>query len=175
MTIDLASIVLPDVPPLEIVLRGTRTYLGIFLLLRVTLKRESGAAGLPDLLLVVLIADAAQDAMAGQYRNVGDGLLLVAVIIAWSVALDWIGDHVPAVQRFVHPPPLLLVRDGKLQARNLRAELLTRDELMSHLRAQGVGDIEEVERAYLEGDGQLTVVKRDRGDAAHERRRATGT
>src|SRR3954471_22244442 len=68
------SVFIPDTPLLEIVVRGTVVYLAIFMLLRVVLKRQSGNLGMSDLLVVVLIADAAQNAMAAEYKSVPDGI-----------------------------------------------------------------------------------------------------
>jgi len=161
MNVDLAKVFLPDTPVLEIVLRGTVTYLALFVLLRVVGKRQASGVGVTDLLVIVLIADAAQNAMAGQYTSVGDGLILVATIIAWAWTLDWLGYRFPAIERFIYPKPLLLIEDGRTLPRNLRSELLTMEELMSQLRAQGVADIGEVRQAFLEGSGQLTVVRKD--------------
>ena len=161
MDVDLAKIFLPDTPILEIVLRGTVTYLALFAMLRVIGKRQAGGVGVTDLLVIVLIADAAQNAMAGQYTSIGDGLLLVFTIIAWAWALDFLGYRFPAIQRLIYPRPLMLIEDGRTLPQNLRSELLTTEELMSQLRAQGVADIAEVRQAFLEGSGQLTVVKRD--------------
>src|SRR6476659_2055638 len=121
----------PDTPLLEIFLRGSVMYLALFGLLRGVLNRQSGAVGVTDLLVVVLIADAAQNAMAHDYKSVPDGVLLVAVIIGWSYLLDWLGHTYPAFGRLIHPPPLLLVEDGRMHRRNMRAELLTPEELMS--------------------------------------------
>jgi uncharacterized membrane protein YcaP (DUF421 family) len=163
MDVDLAKIFLPDTPLLEIVLRGTVTYLALFVMLRVIGKRQAGGVGVTDLLVIVLIADAAQNSMAGQYTSVGDGLILVFTIMAWAWALDFLGYRFPAIQRLIYPPPMLLIEDGRTLPQNLRAQLLTNDELMSQLRAQGVADIAEVRQAVLEGSGQLTVVKRDSG------------
>lgn len=161
MNIDLVSILLPHSPPLEIFIRGTLTYLALFFMLRVTLKRQSGGLGVSDLLVIVLIADAAQNAMAGDYKSVGDGLLLVATIVGWSYALDWLGYHVPAVERIIHPGPLELIRDGRLDRAAMRHELITREEIMTSLRLQGIEDIARVKRAFLEGNGELTVVPVD--------------
>ncbi|MES4786098.1 MAG: DUF421 domain-containing protein, partial [Nitrospiraceae bacterium] len=97
-TIDWSRIFIPDTPLFEIILRGTLVYLSIFFLLRVLLKRQAGTVGIADLLVVVLIADAAQNAMANDYHSVTDGLLLVATIVFWSYALDWIGFRFPAIQ-----------------------------------------------------------------------------
>ena len=160
--IDWNAILVPDTPLLEIFVRGTVVYLGLFVMLRV-LRRQSSSVGIGDMLVLVLIADAAQNAMAADYHSVPDGLLLVATIIGWSYALDWLGYHVPSVQRFIYPPPLPLVRDGKLLRRNMRQELITEQELMSQLRQNGIESLDQVERAYMEGDGQISFVKREQG------------
>jgi uncharacterized membrane protein YcaP (DUF421 family) len=147
-------------PPLEIFVRGTVTYFALFLMLRVLLKRESGTTGVTDLLVIVLIADAAQNAMSGQYTSITDGVLLVAVIMGWSFALDFIAYHVPAAARVIRPQPLLLVRNGRILHRNLRRELLTVDELRGQLREQGVENVSRIRSARMESDGQISVTTR---------------
>lgn len=145
-------------PVLETIVRGTLVYLALFLMLRLVLKRESGTLAVTDLLVVVLIADAAQNAMAGGYRSVPDGLLLVGVILFWSYALNWLGFHVRMVEKLVQPPPLPLVKDGRLLYRNMRRELITEQELTSQLRLHGVDDLAQVRLAQMEGDGRISVV-----------------
>jgi uncharacterized membrane protein YcaP (DUF421 family) len=83
-----SGMLVPQASPVEIIVRGTVMYLALFTLLRVVLRRQAAAMGVTDLLVVVLIADAAQNAMAGDYRSLPDGILLVAVIVFWSYALD---------------------------------------------------------------------------------------
>ena len=159
--VDWANAFLPRTPVLEIILRGSAVYLSLFAMLRFVLKREAGAVGITDLLVVVLLADAAQNAMAGGYNSVPDGLILVATIIFWAWALNWIGYRMPRVQRFVHPAPLPLVRDGRLLRRNLQEELITEEELLSQLRLQGIEDLTNVKSAYIEGDGRISVIERE--------------
>src|SRR3954452_13832286 len=101
-----------DTPLLEIFLRGSVVYLGLFFLLRLVLRREAGGLGITDLLVIVLIADAVQNAMAGDYHSITDGLLLGGTIIFWSFALDWLAYHWSLFRRFMHPSPLPLVKDG---------------------------------------------------------------
>jgi len=156
--IDWVRLWMPETPVLEILIRGTAMYLGLFVLLRLVLKRQSGSVGITDLLVVVLLADAAQNGMADDYQSIPDGLLLVATIVGWSYALDWLGYRFPAVQRFLNPPPLLLIKDGVLQRRNMRKELITEAELMGQLREQGVDGLERVKCAFMEADGQISVV-----------------
>jgi uncharacterized membrane protein YcaP (DUF421 family) len=161
MGVDWHAVFVPKTPPLETVVRGSLVYLALFLLLRLVLKRQSGTVGVTDLLVVVLIADAAQNAMANGYRSVPDGLALVATIVFWSYALDWLGYRFPRLGRLVHPPPLELVRDGKVLWGNLRKELVTLEELQSQLREQGVEDVAGVKSARMEGDGRISVVIRE--------------
>lgn len=154
-----------DTPPIELIIRGTAVYLSLFVLLRVVLRRQSSAIGVTDLLVVVLLADAAQNAMAGSYNSVPEGLVLVGTIVFWAFALDWLGFKVSRIQSFVHPPALLLVKDGKLLRKNMRRELITEEELMSQLRIQGLTGLDEVEEARMESDGSISIIARD-----HEKR-----
>src|SRR3954447_9496651 len=103
----------PDTSLLEIFIRGTLVYLTLFVILRVVLKRQRGGVGFTDILVIVLIADAAQNSMAGDYTSVPDGVLLVAVIVGWAYSLDWLAYRLPLVARFVHPPSVPLVRGGE--------------------------------------------------------------
>ena len=156
--LDWAKLFEQSTPILEIFIRGTCMYLGLFALLRIVLKRESGAIGITDLLVVTLLADAAQNALADDYHSIPDGILLVSTIILWAHLLNWLGSRFPILQRFVHPPPLMLVKEGKMLWSNMRRELISEDELMSQLRQSGIEDLKEVKFAYLEGDGRISVI-----------------
>jgi uncharacterized membrane protein YcaP (DUF421 family) len=171
--INWSQMFLPGTPVLEIFLRGTVMYLALFLLLRFVLKRESGTVGITDLLVIVLIADAAQNAMADDYKSLPDGLLLVATIVLWAYFLNWLAYRVPFIQRLLVAPPLELVRDGRELPRNLRRELVTHEELISQLRLQGIETLQDVKKAYMEPDGRISVIKRNGGETngkANERR-----
>jgi len=157
---DWKSIFLPDIPLLEIILRGSIMYIALFTMLRVILKRQTGTLGMTDLLLITLIADASQNAMAGEYKSLPDGIVLVSTIIFWSYTLDWLSFKFPWFGRLIEPSPLPLIKDGKLLRRNMRQELITEEELMGQLREQGLDDVEKVKEAYLESDGKFSVVPR---------------
>lgn len=156
--IDWERLFIPTTPLLEIFLRGTITYLALFMLLRLVLKRETGTLGITNLLVVVLLADAVQNGMADDYHSVTDGILLVSVILFWSYTLDWLGYKFPRFQNLVHPPPLMLVKDGQMLRQNMRKELITKDELLELLREQGVDDLSLVKTACMEGNGRISVV-----------------
>ena len=64
-----------------------------------------------------------------------------------------------AVERILHPPTLVLIENGKMLPKNMRAELVTKEELMAQLREKGIEDCAEVKRACIEADGMISVIK----------------
>ena len=168
--IDWHTLFTPTVSLLELVFRGSVVYLTVLIALRL-FRREAGALSTADLLVVVLVADAAQNAMASEYHSITEGFVLVVTIFAWNYILDWLGYRHPWIHRLLHPAPLLLVKDTRIQRHNLRAEMLTVDDLKEQLREQGVEKLAQVKRAYLEADGRLSVLKYDDSDQKSSRRR----
>ena len=142
----------PSQPVLETILRGTATYLSLFLLLRL-LRRQTGSLGPADMLVLLLIADASQNAMAGEYRAITDGLILVLTIVGWEYLLDLVSYYVPAVGNIIDRQPLPVIENGKVIEENLRSELMSKDELLSQLRQKGVDNFEGVRSSFIEGDG----------------------
>jgi uncharacterized membrane protein YcaP (DUF421 family) len=149
-----------SVSPWELIIRGTAMYLFLFVVFRVVIRRRIGAVGMADILILVIIADAAQNGMSGEYRSVTEGAILIGTIIFWNVAIDWLNYFVPALQDWLEAPPLLLVRDGRILHRNLRHEFVTEQELKSKLREKGVDDLSQVATAHMESDGSVSVIKR---------------
>ena len=158
-SVDWTAVFVPDLPLAEVVLRGTLVYLGLLLMLRLLPRREVGSVGTSDLLVVVLIADAVQNAMGADYRSVTEGLLLVVTILFWSYVVDWLDYRFPRLH-LVNAPPRRLIRNGRILHANLRSESFTEEELMAKLREQGVRSPSEVESAHLEGDGKVSVIRR---------------
>ena len=86
MDVDWGRLLLPDTPLLEIFIRGTLTYLVLFAILGLTLNRSSSSIGMTDLLVIVLIADAAQNAMGDDYTSWTHGLFLILTIVGGRTA-----------------------------------------------------------------------------------------
>ena len=157
---DWAALFELSLPWWEIVLRGSLMYVFLFLLFRVSARRDVSSVGMTDMLLIVLIADASQNAMAGEYRSITDGCLLVATLWGWSSLLDWAAYRSQWLGRWIEPPPLTLVRRGRVLRRNLRKEWLTVEELKAQLRKQGVDELAQVDIARMESDGEISVIRR---------------
>jgi uncharacterized membrane protein YcaP (DUF421 family) len=109
---------------------GSIIYFSLFIVFRL-LRRRAGAFGISDLVVVVLIADATQNALSTDYKSITEGLILVATLAFWDHAFDWLDYRFPSLR------PLLLVKDGHILRRNLRKEMITEDELMEKLRETG--------------------------------------
>ena len=160
---DIPAALIPDVSLLETIVRGVVMYLSIFVLLRVILRGRTSAVTVSDLLVLVLIADAAQNAMAAQYMSISNGVVLVATIVLTSFTMDWLAFRFAPIRHFVHPEHKPLVVDGRVLRKTLNEELMTEEELMTQLRLNGVEDPSEVKAAYLEGNGEISVIKRSNG------------
>jgi uncharacterized membrane protein YcaP (DUF421 family) len=148
-----------SVPPIELIVRGTFVYVGLVLLFRFVLRRDLGQLGVADVLFIVLIADAAQNGMAGEYRTLADAFVLLATLAACNLALDWAVFRFEWMQRVFEPPSVELVRAGRILRRNLKREWMTVDELLGKLRQEGIADVADVKLAILERDGKFSVVK----------------
>lgn len=155
--IDWNALFIPNTTLAEVALRGTLIYLLLFCIMRF-MRREAGQIGIADVLIVVVIADAAQNAMAGPYNSITEGAVLILTISFWDYALDWLGYNVPVIGRLIHPAPLSLICDGQVNLRNLRREMITEAELRSRLREEGIEHIREVKHCYVEGDGRISVI-----------------
>jgi len=143
----------------ESFLRGTVMFLAIYAITRVVGKREVGAHSLTDLLVVVLVAQAAAPGLVGESRGIPDSLVLVATIYGWSVAIDAIAYRWPVLLPVLKSRAVPLIRDGQLNQKALRREFIQREELMAELRLHGISDVKQVARAYLEPNGSVSVIR----------------
>jgi len=142
---------------LEVVIRGTIMYIGMFALLRV-FRRQAGSIGIADLLVIVVIADAAQNGMAGDSRSITEALILIATIVLWDWFFDYLGFKSPFWERILQPQPLLLIQNGEIIQKNLDQEMIKEDDLLAQLREEGIDDFSRVRKCYLESNGHFSVL-----------------
>jgi uncharacterized membrane protein YcaP (DUF421 family) len=124
-------------------------------------------------LVLIIIADGVQNGMSGDYMSVTGALVVAMTIFGWSYLLDLLAYRSDRIRNFFESPPLLLIQDGHVIRRNLRRELISDEELRSYLRSQNVEDVNDVQKAYLEPSGELSVQRRQTsGDGPpHHRQR----
>jgi uncharacterized membrane protein YcaP (DUF421 family) len=149
-----------SLPAMELIVRGTVMYWFLFFMFRFVIRRDVGSVGIADVVILVIVADAAQNAMAGEYTSITDGMILVSTLIGWNYLIDVLSFRFPALRRFLEPPPLLLVKEGAFLHRNMRKEYISEEELWSKLRQQGVDSLKTVKSAFIEPDGRISVIKK---------------
>jgi len=150
----------------ELVVRALVIYGGLLLAFRFFGKREVGQFTLPDLVFVLLVANAVQPAVTGPDTSLAGGL----VVIGTLAVLNFGVSRVPFLQRYLFPQPAVLVRDGKYLERALEVEGVDRDEVEMAMREHGVDDLARVKLATLEPDGGISIIEKG-GDGQQGRRR----
>ena len=154
--VDWGAVFMFGLSPVELVVRGTLVYWFLFCIFRFFLHRDVGELGIADLLVLVIIADASQNAMGSEYKSIADGFVLIVTIASWSYLFNFLSFRYSWFRRFTTPGPLCLVRDGRRLRKNMRRQFITDEELDAMVRSHGIEHIEEIKRAYLESDGQIS-------------------
>ena len=142
----------------DIVLRTTVVYALILVGLRLSGKRELGQMTLFDLVLLLLIANAVQNAMVGGDTSLAGGLVAALVLLLLNALLARLRVRWPKLRHLVEGTPTLLVLHGKPIPEHLRREGLDEEMLETALREHGVAELKDVEMAVLEIDGAISIV-----------------
>ncbi len=157
------TVTLSDIGPdlLQVVLRTTIVYLFLVLILRIAGKREVGQMSILELIVILLISDAVQNAMVGQDTTLWGGLLAVLTLLGLDYSLNRLTGRSRFLRRAIEGEPRLLVHDGRLLTKALREEKVEIGELRAAVREHGVARIEDVHLAVLETDGSISVIARE--------------
>jgi uncharacterized membrane protein YcaP (DUF421 family) len=161
----------PETPWWEIVVRTSVVYFVVLALLRMAGKRELGQMSPLDLVVILAIANAVQNAMTGGDNSLAGGVIAAATLVAVNVTVGRIAHRIPVVRHLFESEPTTLLKDGKVIEANLRRESVEREEVEMAAREHGIDDLAEVRAAYLERDGSISIIPRDRGVAQRARRR----
>lgn len=150
----------PTVPYLELVVRGVLVYALLLVLLRLTGKRQIGQLSPFDLVLLLVLSNAVQNAMNGGDNSFTAGVVSATTLVAmnWLVAFATYKSR--RLEALVEGRPQIVIHDGKLYEAALANEKLTRHELFAALRGAGCASVEDVRAAILESNGSLTVIPR---------------
>jgi len=145
----------------EIILRTAVVYVVVLVLLRTAGKRELGQMSPVDLVVILVIANAVQNAMTGGDNSLIGGIIAATTLVAVNTAFSRVGHQVPYLKHLFESEPTVLVRGGELVKRNLERENVDEDELMMAVREHGLDSLAGVESAYLERDGSISIIPKD--------------
>jgi uncharacterized membrane protein YcaP (DUF421 family) len=154
----------------EIILRTAVVYVVVLVLLRVAGKRELGQMSPVDLVVILVIANAVQNAMTGGDNSLIGGIIAATTLVAMNIAFSRVAHRIPYIAHLFESEPTRLVKDGKLIKRNLDQENVDMDELMMAAREHGIDDLDSVEGAYLERDGSISIIPKGKPAKAAVRR-----
>jgi uncharacterized membrane protein YcaP (DUF421 family) len=148
----------------ELILRGIIVYVFLIVLLRATGKRQIGQMAPFDLVLLLVLSNAVQNAMNGGDNSVIAGFISAISLVGTNWLVGFTTYKSKRMESLVEGRPEVLIHNGKLFARALRHTMITEHELMSALRKAGCCTIDEVHAAMLETDGTISVIAK-RADA----------
>jgi len=154
-----------QVPWWELLLRGSLVYLALFLIFRLSGKRQVGQLTPFDLVLLLIISNAVQNAMVGPDTSLLGGLIVALVLIVWNRLLGYLSTRSRRMERLIEGRPEVVVHRGRVYEDVLHRNDISLDELRAALRRNGAFDLSEVEYALLETNGALSVKKRDGASA----------
>lgn len=148
------------VPWWELLARGVIIYLAVFLLLRLTGKRQVGQLTPFDLVLLLLISEACSNALSGGDESVGGALVLIGTLLGLNLLIGWLTERSGLLERWLEGRPQFLIKNGKVDYDALQRESLSKNELLAAIRQEGCFTPDEVEYAVLETNGRISVRKR---------------
>jgi uncharacterized membrane protein YcaP (DUF421 family) len=154
----------------EIILRTGVVYVVVLVLLRAAGKRELGQMSPVDLVVILVIANAVQNAMTGGDNSLIGGVIAATTLVAMNILFSRVAHRIPYIAHLFESDPTPLIRDGKQIKRNLERENVDIDELMMSAREHGIDDIAGVDSAYLERDGSISIIPKDAPGKSGSRR-----
>jgi uncharacterized membrane protein YcaP (DUF421 family) len=146
---------------LVIAARTALLYLFVVIALRVTGKRQFGEMNTLDLLLIMVISNAVQNAMSQQSPHLSVALVSSATLILIAIVFRRLTSKFPMLEPLLLGEPTVLVENGRLISRELHGQGLTENDLMTAVRGQGIADLKGVRLAVLEVNGNISIVPRE--------------
>src|SRR5471032_3364527 len=151
------------VPVWELVLRSAVVYAFLIVLLRLTGKRQIGQMAPFDLVLLLVLSNAVQNAMNGGDNSVIGGMISAVSLVATNWGVGLLTYKSKRMEALVEGRPEVLIHNGKLFEKALKHTKITHHELMTALRAAGCSEVHDVHAAMLETDGSISVIPKSKG------------
>ena len=148
-------------PVPEKLLRTITVYAFLVIGLRLAGKRELGQFNAFDLVVLITLANAVQNAIIGPENTLTGGLIGAATLLATNFLVVRVAYRLPALDRLLEGKELTLYENGHMNRKALQREVITEEEVMSVVRRQGARSLGEVDRIVLERNGTVSVILRE--------------
>lgn len=148
-------------PYLDIALRSLAVYVFMLVAIRLTGKKELSQLNTIDVVLILLISNAVQNAMVGNNTSLLGGLAAAAVLFILNYVLKKFTFKNKKVREFIFQHPEILIHDGKLNFDKLSELCISDDELKEAMREHGIEYYKDVKLAVFEVDGNISIISGD--------------
>ena len=147
---------------LDVSLRSLAVYAFMFAAIRIFGKTQLSQLNAGDIVLLLLISNAVQNAMVGSNVSLQGGLVAALVLFSANFVVKKIIFKNPKIKSLIESDPVILVKDGIVDNVAMKNEDIGFDELEEAAREHGVEQIADVKLAVLEVDGNISVVSMDK-------------
>lgn len=149
---------------LGIVARVVIIYFALLAMLRLAGRRTMSDVTPMDMLVMLLVSETVSPALTAGEESVPAGLLAAATLVIMAVATSHVVFRSRRVEVLVSGATDVLIRDGHVDATIIRRHRITDEDLRMALHQAGVLQVSDVARAFVECDGEITIVKRQDAD-----------
>ena len=145
---------------IEIVGRVFVVYALCMILLRIS-RREMSELSPMDLITMLLLSETVSPALTGGDQSLVSGAVAAAALIGCSIASEQLAFRSRRAERLIQGSALVLIDNGKVQRDVMRRFMITDDDLRATLHQHGLLRVDQVRRAFVEADGEITVIKQE--------------
>jgi uncharacterized membrane protein YcaP (DUF421 family) len=149
-------------PYLDIVIRSTAVYLFMVIALRIFGKKELSQLNTADVILILLISNAVQNAMVGNNTTLWGGIAAATILFTINFILKKLMYRYKKFSDFMLEKPEILIHNGNLDFKILSKLNITSDELKEAMREHGIEYFKDVKLAMLEIDGNISIITGDK-------------
>lgn len=143
---------------LDVILRSLAVYIFMVFAIRLFGKNQLSQLNAGDVILLLLISNAVQNAMVGSDTSLQGGLVAALVLFVANFLLKKVIFKNPTIKKLVQSEPVILVKDGIIDLSKMKSEEISIDELEETIREHGLEHLEEVRLAVLEVDGNISII-----------------
>jgi uncharacterized membrane protein YcaP (DUF421 family) len=145
-------------PYLDIIIRSASVYFFMIIALRIFGKKELSQLNTADVILILLISNAVQNAMVGNNTSLWGGLAAAVILFTINFILKKLMYKYPNFNSFMHEKPEILIHDGNLDFKTLSKLNISSEELKEAMREHGIEYFKDVKLAMLEIDGNISII-----------------
>jgi uncharacterized membrane protein YcaP (DUF421 family) len=146
---------------MDLVLRTTFVFFLILLVTRAVGRRELSSMEPFDVIMLVVIGDFVQQGVAQSDNSISGATIVIVTLALLSVGVAWVSYRFARLRPVLEGEPIVIIADGNLVERNLRAQRMTLEEVATEARLQQIGSFEDIRWAVLESNGRLSFLTRE--------------